>query len=61
MTVGGDFVVCVRCVSVFVVEVMYEPPEYGRIGAEVDGIELLFPFIYLVRKTVTPGAQLLPL
>lgn len=39
VTIGGDCLMCVWCVSLFVVKVAYEPLEYGRIGFEVDGVE----------------------
>ena len=35
---------CVRCICVCVIEALYEPPEFGGIGVECDGVEKLFPF-----------------
>ena len=38
---------CVGCVSVGVVEGLYEPPKFGEISVECDGFEKLFPFSLL--------------
>ena len=38
---------CVRYVSVGVVDALYEPPEFGGICVERDGLENLFPFSLL--------------
>ena len=34
---------CVRCISVGVVEALYESPKFGGICVECDGHEKLFP------------------
>ena len=42
--VCGYGLVYVRCVSVGVVEALYEPSEFGKICDECDGLDKLFPF-----------------
>ena len=35
---------CVRCISVGVVEALYEPPKFGGSCVESDGLENVFPY-----------------
>ena len=42
----------VGCVSVGVIEALYEPPEFGGIYVECDGLEMLFPFSLLLERNV---------
>ena len=43
VVVCGYGLVCVRCISVGVVEALYEPPKFGMTCVECDGLKKLFP------------------